>query len=258
MFNESQKMDLIFSVGCNCENSLSLRKCNLQIASYPFDWLGCSDFETNLNYIINDFKNFFNKDDLEIVKDSSNGVHNKYKNKYSELEFVHDFPINKNFNEQYYKVKEKYDKRIKRLQNKIQNSKNVLIVYNSYTPVNIEFLREKCKDFNTKFRIKFPNTKIFYLYIINNREEKFDLIDNNLNLRILANDFSITKKYLNFGGIKFSTKVFKLDKILKAYKLKICFSERILSYKYFLKKVLINLIPDKNLALCLRHKNRYR
>lgn len=253
-----QKYDLIFGIGYNCNNSLGLRKCNLQIASYPFDWLDCSDFETNLNFILNDFKNFLNKDDLEKLPDLGNEINDRYRNNYSKLQFVHDFPVGEDFDVQYLKVKEKYDKRISRLQNKIQNSKRVLIVYFSYVPVNIETLREKCKDFNGKLKVRFPNTEISYLYVVNAAEQNFDFVDNNLNLRIVADDFSVTKRFFSFLGIRFSTKFFKLHKILKTYKLNMSSSEKMLSLKYYLQKALLNLIPNKQLSLNLRHKNKYR
>lgn len=64
----SKKFDLIVSIGEDCSCTSYLRRCNLQKLSYPFDWLTNAPFENRIDLIINDFNDFLNIDDLEIMQ----------------------------------------------------------------------------------------------------------------------------------------------------------------------------------------------
>ena len=56
-----KKYDLIFSMGAACSCSSALRSAELQVASYPFDWLFGSDFCNRANIVVNDFERFLDK-----------------------------------------------------------------------------------------------------------------------------------------------------------------------------------------------------
>ena len=58
IFND-KTFDLIVSIGEDCACSTYIRKFNLQFASYPFDWLTKSNFDTRIKLILNNFKDFF-------------------------------------------------------------------------------------------------------------------------------------------------------------------------------------------------------
>lgn len=45
---KKEKYDLILSIGEACSCTQALRKSNLQIFSYPFDWLFGASFETEV------------------------------------------------------------------------------------------------------------------------------------------------------------------------------------------------------------------
>lgn len=58
LFNK--KFDLIVSLGEDCACTSYLRRFNLQKYSYPFDWLSNASFQTRIDLVCNDFKDFLN------------------------------------------------------------------------------------------------------------------------------------------------------------------------------------------------------
>ena len=109
-----RKFDLIFSIGTRCFTSLLLRQNNLQVASFPFDWLAYVQYKQALEFLTNNFENFLNKEDLELYTESFNPFHYNYLNKRTGIMFGHDFPVNEDFDKQFEIVKAKYQKRSSR------------------------------------------------------------------------------------------------------------------------------------------------
>ena len=130
-FPKKRKFDLIISIGHRCFTSLMLRQNNLQIASFPFDWLLNTEYKQSIEFLCNNFENFIEKKDLELAETVGNEFHYTYKNKRNKFSLVHDFPINVDFDKQFEIVKEKYTKRAMRLIDKIKSSKTVLLVYSA-------------------------------------------------------------------------------------------------------------------------------
>ena len=252
-----EKFDLIFGVGENCNTSLALRQNNLQIASFPFDWLGFSDLEKNISIILDDFKNFINEEDLEILPNSFNGRTDTYVNKKNNLHFVHDFVPDIDFKKQFIFVKNKYQKRQKRLYELISKSNKVLIVYISSHETELSKIIEKYKYIQEKISKKFPNIGFSYLYIQSSENQEYEYNDKRINLRVITINKIIEKKEFKILGIKFSMKIFLYSKILKKYKLKMNIKSKIKNFIYLTKKVFINIIPNKKIQSKLRHKNCY-
>ena len=50
--------DLIFSIGRSCVCTQALRKAKLQLASFPWDWLGNPPISERIAYICTDFKDW--------------------------------------------------------------------------------------------------------------------------------------------------------------------------------------------------------
>lgn len=76
-----------------------------------------------------EFKDFIRKEDLEFSYEERSIKCYAYHNKLNGITFNHDFLKTLEFDEAYPLVKEKYDRRIKRLLEKIRNSNSVLAVY---------------------------------------------------------------------------------------------------------------------------------
>ena len=126
---KKRKFDLIFSIGHRCFTSLMLRQNNLQVASFPFDWLLNTEYKQSISFLCSNFENFLEKEDLELAENEGNEFHNTYKNKRTTFSLVHDFPVNVDFDKQFEIVKSKYKKRAMRLIEKIKASNTVLLVY---------------------------------------------------------------------------------------------------------------------------------
>lgn len=169
----SKKFDLIFSLGEDCACSSYLRRFNLQEYSYPFDWLTNADFFTRMDLLVNDFKGFLEKENLAIIAYSHQKTINKhtddYKDTKTDFYFYHDFDTKMPFDKSFILVKEKYQRRIKRLYHQIQKSQNILIVWWSRNKhQDIDKVKESYKLLSQKFADK----DISILLIEFNKEQK--------------------------------------------------------------------------------------
>jgi hypothetical protein len=215
-----KKFDLIFSIGAACSCTQMLRSTHLQFYSYPFDWLYGASILERVEILINDMKDFINKEDLEYAHEERSISCNAYFNKHNNITFNHDFLKDVPFDEMYEKVREKYDRRSNRLLEQIKNSKNVLFVYlqtpDNKIPISDEELIKAQKLLQNKFNSQ--NIYLLYLFcdnlnpsntVINNNILKiqldYDAKDKNypyvVNSKILKNIFNklkITNKFITY------------------------------------------------------------
>lgn len=160
-----KKYDLIFSMGAACSCSSALRSAELQVASYPFDWLFGSDFCGRADIVVKDFKRFIDKEDLEFAFSERSIKCDAYHNKYNDLTFNHDFEKGKNLAETYQAVHEKYERRINRLLTNIAKANSVLIVYIE-TPDSVKSLSDnKIKAAFEKVQRHFNDKHIDLIYL---------------------------------------------------------------------------------------------
>ncbi len=166
----NNEYDFIFGIGEACSCSETLRKCGLQFQSYPLDWLYGGDIKTRVNLLVNNFEDFINIDDLQKQGERENPLPcDIYANLKNKIVFNHDFPLRKNLDETYPLVFEKYNRRIKRLYENIENSNKILIVYiqNPASKTKIIRIIRKIKFVIQLISKKFPNKEINLLYIAN-------------------------------------------------------------------------------------------
>ena len=57
--------DLYISLGAACSCTTTIRKCNLQFFSYPYDWVANVSYLDRVKFLTNDFQGWFNKEDLK-------------------------------------------------------------------------------------------------------------------------------------------------------------------------------------------------
>ena len=244
-FNTKKTYDLIFSAGEACFCSILLRKELLQVESFPFDWLGGSNFSKKCEILTTNFDRFFEKEDLIACDGETNENSFAYKNTYSNIVFKHDFPKNLSFDESYELAKEKYNRRIERLYNRIKESKSVLIVFMEI-PVSG---REKIADnelielFNS-LRDCFGE-KINVLYLENSLSENSKMEITQGLTKITCN-YKDTKSECDHASNK---KVIR--KILKQYRLKLPLLYRL---KMNLIRLILNIIPDEKSREHIRKK----
>lgn len=186
--------DLIISLGEVCFTSVTLRKLGLQQYSYPFDWskgvlwdkCGEMGFIGKVNMIVNNFADAFNLVDLEEFSGDFEHEFKFVRNKKTGLQYIHDFPKDKSLEEEFPYWNTKYQRRVKRLYEKISQSSQVLFVFIALSGV----LNEKeIKEAQVKLQKKFKNTSIEIL-ILQNSENS-----NNVTVKRLTNQ--ITEYYFH-------------------------------------------------------------
>ena len=164
------KFDLIFSIGAACSCTQTLRESFLQYYSYPFDWLYGSDFLSRVKILVNNFEHWLDKSDLASYgKRVDTHPNDIYKNARTNIVFNHDFKIDTPLDESYSEVKEKYDRRIRRLLNQIEASKNILLVYIESPEKREETLQKDLIDSYHLLKNRFPNVDIHILYLFSTR-----------------------------------------------------------------------------------------
>ena len=163
MFLFKKKYDLIFGVGEACSCSSTLRRGNLQIQSFPLDWLFGSTFLNRVKILCNDFENFIRLEDLEYKGNNGIPAHlcDIYKNNYNGLTFNHDFLSGSDLNTAINEVAEKYKRRANRLLSLAKNAKTILVVWIDSPGAN--WVKKDNADFKEGLNLlknKFPNAKI--------------------------------------------------------------------------------------------------
>ena len=154
-----KKYNIIYSIGQDCACATYMKKARIRCCSGPLDWLTNTGFENRINLILNDFENFFIKEDFKVMPKPTAFPADKdneyYENKKTGLYFWHDFPASVDFETIFPLVKEKYNKRIKRFYDNIANEEKVLLIYFSHgnlcedTKVK-ELCNRVCEKFNKK------------------------------------------------------------------------------------------------------------
>lgn len=174
MQNNKEEYDFIFSIGEDCACTGYLREHHLQVFSYPFDWLTAASFETRIELLVNDFDNFLNIENLKFLPKNPQINTDSHCDYYANIStgfyFYHDFPAGESLEKNFKNVKEKYDRRIKRLYSKIQKARKILIVWLSRDK-NID--DERLKSAYNQIVNKFPNKKIDFLILENDSSKSF-------------------------------------------------------------------------------------
>lgn len=239
------KFNLIVSIGEDCACSSYLRRCGLQHYSYPFDWLTNAPFENRIELIVNDFNNFLNISDLELMQKpvgfSSDNNHDYYVNKKTQLYFWHDFPSNAIIENSFPAVFEKYQRRIDRLYKIIENSQKILFVWLSHSKLHDS--NEVIKEYK-KLKEKFKNKEIFLLFIENSQTDSQESYEDNHILIVHQDTTSDDKKHHYDQTMGNKTNNLR---IFRKIKLKTTFFEKL---KYFIYKSVIipvNIIPSRKL-----------
>ena len=152
LFNNIE-FEHIISLGHNCNIANSLIDINARGTSFPFDWT-----LTTIDYIIQcfdtKFENFFN---IDLMDESPKGQQNcaNYKNL---IYFVHagQYQYLKNDSNFYKSRKDQYERRIKRLYEKLNSKTNILFVVDNHysTFENLSKLIYKLNECKFKANIK--------------------------------------------------------------------------------------------------------
>ncbi len=122
------KYDIIIPMGCFCAAAQALKSVKKRSRSLPFDWIIPLSFERAVRFLETGFEGFFEKEDLKkFEKDTKKHV--GYINTRTNILFLHEFTDVSRFDEEYVLLREKYDRRIKRIYQTINDSKNILYLH---------------------------------------------------------------------------------------------------------------------------------
>lgn len=220
------KYDCIFSMGSACFSAELLTKAKLRVFSSPFDWLRGGNFKTRGELICNGFEDFLNIEYLEKIGEREYPENcDIYSNKHNGIEFIHDFPKGEKLADSYPKVKNKYDRRIDRLIEKLYNSEHSLIVYMELfdDDINGEDVILPLAD---KINKKFNKDCIDVLYIkhsqtIKDGEHKIYQASKNVYIAELYNRKRDNDDYGNYKNCKWILSKIKLKKSFNEMFLKV-------------------------------------
>lgn len=148
----------IISLGCNCVVASSLSKNGFREYSSPFDW-GCFKYKDSvLMALKNDFKDWFELENLRQPKDAH--AHEIFDEKYRIL-FNHEITNQDTLENVYPKVKEKYNRRIARFKNKIKQPSLFIRYVDNLNEIN-EIV--ECEDELSDILMKFnPENRVIYI-----------------------------------------------------------------------------------------------
>lgn len=235
------RYDLFVSLGSACACATVLKLTNLRTFSSPFDWLFGSTLQNRVNILVNDFKDFINKEDLVYIGTREEPEPRRiYKNKKNGLVFNHDFSYTNSLDEDYYGVYEKYKRRTNRLNNKIKNSNSVCFVFVQNPNERKEILNQNLLDSYKLLENKFPHTKIKLLYLFCERGLEYK---NATKILIHKNILQIRFDYDAYNR--------ELPYVVNMNELKEAFKHYKLSYKSLLYTFFIRKFANK-----FRHKNK--
>lgn len=162
---KKQTYDLVFSLGAVCFCTHVLRRMNLQLASYPFDWLFGSNLLDRLDMLSNHLEHFIELKDLEYSYTENSIFCDAYYNKSNDLTFNHDFPKGVDVKDSYDEVRQKYDRRIQRLFDNIDKAQKVLVVFIERPNVENSASYEDFALRAEKIRDKYKGKQIDFLYV---------------------------------------------------------------------------------------------
>jgi len=242
----NKKYDFVFGIGEACSCTQVLRTCNLQFASYPFDWLFGSDFTGRCNIIASGFDKFLEKDELEFSYEERSISCFAYRNKYNDITFNHDFSKNIPFDTMYEDVKNKYNRRINRLLENIDKANSILIVYIETPTINHPHVSDdKIIEGYNIIKSKYQN-KVIDLIYLKNDDKKYEVNQLTDNITVFTKDYKKRNTDIDY---KVDKK--KLIPFFKKYKLN---NSSNIIFKKSILKFLINLIPNKKTRQSLRKK----
>ncbi len=165
----------IFGIGRACSCSQCLRAAGLQLASFPWDWLGDPGAKGRVEIICNDFKDWFNLEDLEHHEPHTIYVKEYVNNNRNGIFFLHDFKDGIPIADQYPAIKAKYERRIARQDNCIKSSKGPVLAVCIDAPHQTESTPlDEIRECRRMLEAKYPGVKFDMLLMNRDRGRKFE------------------------------------------------------------------------------------
>lgn len=243
--------DLIVPIGSKCKVSHNLRRCGLQLESFPFDWIYIKSPAVIENLFATDFKNFFREENLRLrskqpkfdeVDDLGTGIYS-----------AHDFDTNRSIHDCYPEVIAKFNRRIAKLKGKLNEAKTLLIVF----AAEGDFLSdaEMVAEF-TALQKQFPKQQVDFLYLYLS-EEKIEFERKLLASNILKISFQREKDFEWQGNPKYFNRALKGFRL--AFKTKIRWYTSSVYLNGLKKKAKIAFLKFlSNLIVIKKYRKKFR
>lgn len=139
-----QAFDAVFSLGYNCRCAMYLRDAHLRDCSSPFDWVTGAGFEQRIDMLTSTFEGWLVKENLKLVEQTlppgALKEHERYDDQKTGFVYLHDFDVGASFDVAYESVVAKYDRRIRRLQQRLDTGGRYLFVWWSVEPLSTDRL----------------------------------------------------------------------------------------------------------------------
>lgn len=178
MPNVSNIYDLIVPLGYACSCSQALRRAELQLASFPWDWIGVPPPSERCRMICEGFRDFMNLEDLKWIGVNDTYGHEEVLNTRNGLIILHDFVSTAPLGEQYPLVASKYARRIERLDRCLRAAKRVLLVCIDAPVTPVPTPPEDCRRAIDEMSAKYPNAKFdFLLMNLEHGRARAEMID---------------------------------------------------------------------------------
>ena len=174
------EINYVCSLGSLCQSSQILKRNNLKICSYPFDWI-FSNFDNILHCIEDDFKIFLDKSYYNAV-DATHCEHTYYYEKGCGTNMFNHFnPLENTHHYDYYV---RCVNRFKDLLQKQEHKMFVIILVNNDNSIDDNIINNII-DFNNKFSKYTSNYTILFIFHIPNKQQKNHIFTYHDNIHIL-------------------------------------------------------------------------
>lgn len=242
------KYDTIIPIGCSCVAAQALRENKKRSRSFPLDWIKPTHITSAVDFLENHFRDFFNKEDLQRKQECDNRKNIGYINARTNLLFVHDFKSENTFDEEYELVKEKYNRRIERIYQTVNEKQNILFFY-VHVPL---FFKEKILEkeiisaYHHLLKI-FPHKNIHLLCVSLDgsgdgyiKKELADNID-------YVSCFECQTDETDENFLDYCKYRPNMNKLLKAYQVKKSYKDYMYKFFYKVLDALCKLLPAKKI-----------
>lgn len=178
-----EKFDFICSLGGNCAAAHNLLIRGLRDAAYPFDWTYFNSDEAVFamaDNFKNGFKNYMLKENMtELPVNPSHADRIQYEDGCGKIVWANHFSYKKDRDKDYIQVKKKFDRRFKRMINRIKKSDKIFFLFCTSFYVK----EDAFKYLSNTLEELFPN-KEFKIKVASFNSEKDEIL-NDGNVEIL-------------------------------------------------------------------------
>ena len=162
------------SLGSVCHSSQLLKRNNLKLCSYPFDWI-FSNCDNIIHCIEDNFNIFLNKSYYTNISNSQCGH-----SKYHKIMFNHHNPlINKDHYNYYIRCVDRFKNLLRKQEHKL-----FIMIFVNMNNVN-ESLKNKIIEFNNKFSKYTSNYTLLVILHIQNKKQNHHIFTYKNNIEFL-------------------------------------------------------------------------